>query len=803
MIVLIRLFFLFTMVVGCVAVGRAQIDVDNTTTPQEALELLLGNGVEVFNVQFSGNPDQIGSFIGVNSNVGMVGGVILGSGNVNLAETGADGIGSGGNDEGSGTLGGGNFGAGDPDLTLVSGFATHDAVILEFDFIALGESIQFDYVFASEEYNEFVCGSVNDAFGFFLSGPGINGPFSQNAINLARVPGTDIPVTINTVNNGTVGTSGFEQNCIDVSPDWNQNAAYFIDNTVGVTPQSIQFDGLTVVLTAQADVICNGTYHIKIALADGGDTAWDSAVFLEQGSFDSPGIIISANLTNTIDDNTIHENCGGAEITFERVGNTAEAFDLTINYYGTADAQLDFESLPTSITFPAGENTVSFFANPIVDGVLEGLEELIIEVIASGCNGEASTFSLFLSDEELDVSASGPQPDCPSEVITIESTVLGGVEPYTYAWSTGSTEADHVGGFAATETVTLTVTDACGIEESATHTVVVPIPEPIEVMLELELLNCAGFQALQPLVEGGYPPYTFEWVLDGTTVGDMQNVDVWVSENTVIDFVITDACNLVTVEPIDLLLVEHPPLEINAPIDPEMCFGTLIPLTVSLEGGYGPHSILWEHDGSTSWSNTVGPGADRTYIYTITDGCGETFEEEITVFVYRVAADFSFDYIGISEVAFTNLSFNNDSNFWSFGDGATSFEIDPTHLYNDLSFTTYVTLTVTSEQGCVAQSRQVLPPFMTAYVPNVFTPDNDGLNEIFTFSLIGVKVFTFRVFNRWGEEVFFTDRDNEFWNGSVNGGAHYSPDGVYVWVLEMEGFEANVKRLTGSVIVVR
>ena len=114
----------------------------------------------------------------------------------------------------------------DPDLDQLSTFNTNDAAVLEFDFIPTGDSLSFNYSFGSDEYNEYVCGSVNDAFGFFLSGPGINGAYSNNAINLAIIPETDgTPVTINSVNNGSVGSAGIASNCTQVDPNWTENTA--------------------------------------------------------------------------------------------------------------------------------------------------------------------------------------------------------------------------------------------------------------------------------------------------------------------------------------------------------------------------------------------------------------------------------------------------------------------------------------------------------------------------------------------------------------------------------------------------
>ncbi|MCP4422896.1 MAG: PEP-CTERM sorting domain-containing protein, partial [Chloroflexi bacterium] len=155
---------------------------------------------------------------------------------------------------------------GDPDLDVLAGVATFDAVILEFDFVPAGDTVSFNYVFSSDEYNENVGSSVNDSFGFFVNG-----------VNCATVNG--LPVSINTINNG---------NPYDTDP--RSNPSFYINNDLSDGGGSLdtEMDGLTVVLTCNASVTPGSTNHIKLAIADGGDNALDSNVFLEAGSFTIP-----------------------------------------------------------------------------------------------------------------------------------------------------------------------------------------------------------------------------------------------------------------------------------------------------------------------------------------------------------------------------------------------------------------------------------------------------------------------------------------------------------------------------------
>ncbi len=162
-----------------------QLTVNNTsmTVEQYIQNILLGGGVSISNVQFNGgtasiNNNQVGSFNDPNSNIGLASGLIMGSGNVQMAAQQNTGPGS--------SLGGtGNTGT-DTDLQSITPNQIYDECVIEFDFIPEGDTISFNYVFASEEYPEYVCGSVNDAFGFFLTGTNPNGG-AYNAQNIALI----------------------------------------------------------------------------------------------------------------------------------------------------------------------------------------------------------------------------------------------------------------------------------------------------------------------------------------------------------------------------------------------------------------------------------------------------------------------------------------------------------------------------------------------------------------------------------------------------------------------------------------
>ncbi|MCK5174691.1 MAG: choice-of-anchor L domain-containing protein, partial [Planctomycetes bacterium] len=193
--------------------------------------------------------------------LGIESGVILTCGNASYAP-GLDPLQPGVNisDGASASIGG----SGDADLeALIAPTITNDAAVLEFDFVSKGGSIYFKYVFASEEYNEFVY-MFNDVFAFFLDGQ-----------NIALIPGTSTPVSVDNINGGNpFGTNPSNQDLYN-NNDISDGGPFFAN----------EYDGFTHVLVAQAINLSPGTHHIKLAIADALDTILDSAVFIQAGSF--------------------------------------------------------------------------------------------------------------------------------------------------------------------------------------------------------------------------------------------------------------------------------------------------------------------------------------------------------------------------------------------------------------------------------------------------------------------------------------------------------------------------------------
>ena len=241
------------------SVGTTAILVDDNATAQELAQALVGPNVVVSNATLVGDPSASGRFSGGSGILGFESGILLSTGRV------MDVLGPNVNDDTTWEFGT----SGDPDLDAISNSPTYDASVLEFDFIPNTRVMVFDYVFSSEEYNEYVNILFGDLFAFWVTTDLVN----NNAENCAVL--NALPVSIDTINNG---------NPFGTEP--NSNPAFYRNNDLQDGGGSIntEMDGLTVVLRCEVQVIPGQINHIKLAIADASDALLDSAVFIQPNS---------------------------------------------------------------------------------------------------------------------------------------------------------------------------------------------------------------------------------------------------------------------------------------------------------------------------------------------------------------------------------------------------------------------------------------------------------------------------------------------------------------------------------------
>jgi len=436
-------------------VSLAQIEVTSGVDKEQLINTLIGEGVEITDVTINCPEVAYGTFSG-NSNMGINDGIILTSGSAELAV--------GPNNQEAAFLT--NFSwVEDDDLQgLIPDHDIMDACIIEFSFVPEGDSLSFQYVFGSEEYPEFLEGDYNDVFGFFVSGPGIDGKE-----NIAVVPGTNLPVSIQTINNGqekldmATATTSCAGPCVNCEYFMcNGNGDDFFNEDWFFEPFYIQYNGFTTILTAGIGKLQPGAeYRIKLAISDAGDSKFDTGVFIAGKSFSSPPAQLTASGIQGEEtfDNAVAGCVDGLfTFTFEE----AYSCDVTVNFEigGTAEAGKDYTGFTNSISIPEGSLKESFQVEILDDGVAG--EAKTIELYVTGLSDdscgslESDTISLTIEDNPV---------FAVSEAIEIEkgeSTDIEASGGNTYQWTGLDNPAEQIQTVTPEETTDYEVTIGYG-----------------------------------------------------------------------------------------------------------------------------------------------------------------------------------------------------------------------------------------------------------------------------------------------------------------------------------------------------
>jgi len=630
--------------------ASAQLEVNSTLTPDEYVnDVLLGTGVEATNVQFTGSPVQIGQITGFDpTEFPIEAGLILSTEVANNPANIDDGCMDDFIEDGLEV-------SGDPDLLNIANSvppligqnfsvnSVNDVCAIEFDFVATGDTIKFNYVFGSDEYLAWINSQYNDIFGFFLSGPGINGPYADNAVNLAEVPGSDpqLAITISSVNNVT-------------------NAAYYIDNPAN---EVLCQNGYTVKLTAESEVECGETYHIRLAIADGSDTALESFVILESGSFESNSVVevdLNINVGGDLetDNPVIFEDCGEAVLTFTRpIETIIDIEEMVIIDYSasTATNGVDFTLLPDTVFFPPFVTVQEFPLDAFEDGIAEGSETVIMEILnLAACNGGGLTsyFEFDIIDEPDPLVVDGFDTElCVGDSVELQPEVSGGYGNYSFNWDCDpgldTNTINYIPSAAGVYECMVTVSDTCGMpsDDGLFEITVEEYPElTAEILGGDVVLSCNGFQEIFAVAEGGNPPYTYSWELqDGQPAfgyGNSFFLSTWLNA-TEVHVIVEDACGL-TAEGMVNVSIDVPELIVD--LDPVYEVSCNVPFTITPDWSGGEPYFNWawlEGFSFLGFNQTLNwtTDSDMSVTLEVSDGCGQFVEVETEIVVVSPALE--------------------------------------------------------------------------------------------------------------------------------------------------------------------
>ena len=442
---------------------------------------------------------------------------------------------------------------------------------LEFDFVATGNVLNFNYIFGSDEYLTYVNSQYNDVFAFFLSGPGITGPYSSpsafpgGAVNIAIVPQSTppLPITISSVNNVL-------------------NSLYYVNNPT----DQITFDhlipvglnGFTKKIAAQYDLQCGETYHIRLAIANGSDTSLKSDVIIEAGSFNTGASLIeSVAVANAgispipgFPANSILEGdgCYNGQFVITPPPCLTESDTIQLLFTGTATIDQDYNTngVTQIILVPGVSDTL--FVNGMIDNVVEGSQTVTFGNITAGYETIEIGFVFFNPTTQLPDTATAflnivdyvptelaPVTDilnlCPNATVPVDAVTLisNGVPNYTFNWQDGAgstigTNAVQSFAVGSAGNYELTVTDYCGNADSSLFIVTEPPAIAFAVSQDL----CTGYDS-EILVTGGLQPYIFTPAIPSAFVVNSITNTAFGNIGGSYDLTVTDACNQTGVVP--------------------------------------------------------------------------------------------------------------------------------------------------------------------------------------------------------------------------------------------------------------
>lgn len=773
----------------------SQLITNTGTSPSGLVQnVLLGPGVTVSNIMYNGSPSSIGSFTATGTNLGINQGIVMTTGTVLNNGSGPQGP---NNQAGAGI----DNGAGGSGLltNLINGVQTYNAAIMEFDFIPYSDTVEFKYVFGSDEYPEFAPpnnSGYNDVFGFFISGPGIAG-----IQNIAKLPNNGSIVSINNVNAITNSTY-YNFNGDGNTAPYNSNPFY------------IQYDGFTDVLKAVSKVQCGQTYHLILAVADVGDGQWDSGIFLEANSLSSQTpISINYSISDTLfnSPSIMAEGCVSATVSISRENNLNTTLTIPIQISGTATSGDDYFGVPTSVTFSPGQSNVTFNITTNPDALNENQETISLSFLLTDPCGNLTpqTITLTIQDvQPLNVSINDPLVPCPGDNITLVATVTGGLAPYNYSWSNGQTGNSISLSPTTSGFYSVTVTAQCA-SSSAIDTVFVVVPEyqPLEISTSADLSSLCPFveEVFNVSATGGFGNYSYVWTSNGTFISTLDSISALPSATTNYIITVSDECGTSVSDTITYTILS-PPLLTSINEIPEICPGDSVFISVNASGGFGNYHYYWEATGDTVAGIWVKPFSTTSYIVQVSDDC-QTFSVPAIAQVIVVKPDadfgvFSQNLIEGLPITFQNLTQNGYVYDWYFSDGGSSILINPSHVFESPGEYT-VTLVATDAKGCVDSITKPISIYeeFYIYIPNSFFPDGDRYNDFFSGSFVGVKWIKMEIFNRWGESLFYTEDQDFKWDGTYQN--KRVPDGTYTWKLTYKPNRGIDEMMTGHVNVLR
>ena len=426
-------------------------------------------------------------------------------------------------------------------------------------------------------------------------------------------------------------------------------------------------------------------------------------------------------------------------------------------------------------------------------------------------NCTSTAIATIVEPAPLLLAANIVAPICIGQSAVLAATPSGGTPAYTLAWLPSGPTVNPI----VTSTYTVSVVDGNGCTTTA-QTIAVPVNPPLTISGVAPPPVCPGASAtLSTAALGGNSTYTYSWQPSGTS-GSSSSINVSVTKPLTYTVIVTDACGTPAASTTLAVSLNPLPVVSFSMNKTAGCAPVCVNFLDKTSGVVG--KWLWDLGGIVDTTSnpshcftTAGKYAIKLRVFS-DKGCLATDTATTIVNVYpSPVAEYSTspEIITVLDptVSFTDLSTDAVSWLWEFGDSIdskTSSQQNPVHTFQNEG--TYCsTLKIVSANGCKDTIEHCITvgSDFTFFVPDAFSPNNDGKNELFTGKGIGIKTYKMLVFDRWGNLIYQTEDLNRGWDGKANGGRDIAQQDIYVYRIIIEDIYNRHHNYMGHISLVR
>ncbi|UWX62472.1 choice-of-anchor L domain-containing protein [Chryseobacterium oranimense] len=612
-----------------------------------------------------------------------------------------------------------NSGVNDPDLVAAVNppVILKDVVAVEFDFVPNSNQVKFNYLFASEEYTSgFPCGDFADSFALLLKKVG-----DPSYTNLAVLPGGAGPVSVTNIIPHGVGCDGE-----------TINEQYFAGlNTANI---ETNFIGRTVPLTAVATVIPGQTYHFKLVLADALDQRYDSAVFLQGGSFDIGMTIVDGN-GNPLGD-TINMCDNTPQVLKAQVSTVP---GMTYKWYKDGVVIPNATSATYIATSPGVYQVKTFVGGTecqqasitIIGGTSPTAQNATLKLCATPA---LSTFNL---------------EDAKPQISTTAGAVFRFYANQADAQAQNNNFITNLTNYNGTDGQVIYVVVSNGAFCSKLVTLTLKREETPVAQLNAPRLRICEGESLILTASGGV---TYQWG-DTSATGGVRTVSPTQTTTYTVYAIGAQGCKSLQPATITIDVV---PAIVSSLKGGQICEGDMI----LLDAGSGPGYTYEWNTGETTQGITVGTPGE--YTVTISNGvCSKEFKT--LVIQAGIPEIIKVDYNDNGTMVLTATNPSNGILEYSVDNG---FTWQSSNVFSNVPKNTVISIRVkVKNTSCVG-----FLEYFTFVMKNVITPNGDNVNDIIDFSGVSsYKDFNGRVFDRYGKEVFKAGKTRPYWDGYFQG----------------------------------